>query len=130
MREVQQGFGYHPGAELVSGIVCPLGADHEKAVSTFSNYLQHYNYRANPIRLSVLFRELLSRLGSPMDSDPPSDPFGLARYKMEAGNSIRTLSGRDDFLALAAAREIMSQRSSQAKIRTRPKPLQGLPTSW
>lgn len=55
----EQYLGHFPGAELVSPIVCPLGADHRPVVATLENYLDQFGYTSNPLRLSDLFPDLL-----------------------------------------------------------------------
>jgi hypothetical protein len=55
-------LGYFPDAELVFGIVCPLGTPYDRVVDTLSNYLAHFGYKANPIKLSTFFSDLLIKL--------------------------------------------------------------------
>ena len=51
-------LGYHPGAELVFAIVCPLGTPYNRVVEAFSNYLSHFGYKTVQIQLSAYFDDL------------------------------------------------------------------------
>ncbi len=101
MKSEQPYLGHYPEAELVFGLVCPLGTEHKNLVGTMQNYLQQFTYRVNHIKLSDLFEELYSKLGKAWH--PPTDPAELALYKINAGNTIRTATASEDFLALFAA---------------------------
>lgn len=101
-------LGYYPEAELVFALVCPLGADHTSAVATLKNYLQQFGYATNTIRLSDLFGDLLVKLGETWA--PPAATAALAKYNIDAGNSIRALTKTNDFLARIAASLIANRR--------------------
>jgi deoxycytidylate deaminase len=80
-------------------------------VDTLTNYLGQFGYQANHIHLTDLFSDLMVKLGAAWE--PPAGSPELARYKIEAGNKIRELTGRDDFLALVAAGSIASKRGEK-----------------
>lgn len=104
-------LGYYPEAELVFALVCPLGAEHSAVAKTLENYLAHFGYKANQIRLSDLFEGLSTKLGRRWE--PPNTSAELAKYKIETGNSIRELTGRTDILALFAAGLIADRRAEE-----------------
>jgi hypothetical protein len=105
-------LGYYPDAELVVALVCPLGTAYQRVVETLENCLGQFKYRANVIRLSELFEDLLSHLGSEV-ADPGPDRAAQSRYKIQAGNTIRRLTGRNHILALVAAGLIADRRLEQ-----------------
>jgi hypothetical protein len=95
-------LGYHPGAELVFAIVCPLGTPYNRVAEALSNYLRQFGYRTEMIQVSDYFDDLLNRLGS--DLKPQGDdPKAIAHHKIAAGNEIRRLSEKNDIMALVTA---------------------------
>ncbi len=97
-------------SEIVIGLVCPVGIDHKAVVEHLTLTLEQFRYRANSVRLSELFPALYARLGKTWT--PPTSQTDQATYKIEAGNSIREWTGRNDALALAAATHIAAGRES------------------
>lgn len=95
-------------SEIVIGLVCPVGINHTAVVETLTLTLEQFRYKTNPIRISELFPKLFADLGQ--DWQPPETQSATAAYKIEAGNKIREWTGRNDALALAAARHIASRR--------------------
>lgn len=94
-----------------------MGIDHKAVVETLSLTLDQFRYRAAPLRLSDLFGGLYAQLGHVWS--PPAGQSEQAAYKIEAGNNIRQWTGRNDALALAAARHIAGSRTDgQALPRT------------
>jgi hypothetical protein len=47
-----------PKAELVFGLVAPVGADLETLEQDLANQLRHYGYTPNPIRVSKLIKDV------------------------------------------------------------------------
>lgn len=104
-------LGYHPDAELVFGIVYPLGTDHRQVVQALEEYLQnHFGYATNVVRLSDRFQTLLEDLSIPFETVSDNDRAAVAQSKISAGNLIRERTGRRDFLALVAAGDIARKR--------------------
>jgi len=102
-------LGFYPEAELVLAIVCPLGAAYDRCVETLENYLGQFGYEASKVRLSDLFDDLLSQLGSSVRVDH-SSPTQRFKSKILAGNAIRELTACPDTMALLAAGRIASRR--------------------
>jgi hypothetical protein len=95
-------LGYHPGAELVFAIVCPLGTPYQRVAEALGNYLGQFGYKTETIKISDYFDDLLQRLGS--DLKPSSHDAGaIAHHKITAGNQIRQLAKKNDIMALVAA---------------------------
>jgi deoxycytidylate deaminase len=101
-------LGYYPTAELVFAMVCPLGADYHPVVTAIGDYLSQFGYHPNVIRISDLFGQALHEFGLPWQ--PPTSRVEMARYKMDAGNRLRKVAEKEDFLALLAAGIIASGR--------------------
>ena len=107
-------LGYHPGAELVIAIVCPLGTPYSRVVDTLTNYLRQFNYKAKAIRLSEYFDDLLVQLGVNVESGGES-PSDVAAHKIAAGNMIRDKTKKNDIMALVAAGAIADFRMEEHK---------------
>lgn len=100
----------HPDAELVIGIVSPLGVERDRFVSHIQDELRAFGYSADVIQLSKFLKRL-----------EPSDGFWnlvetpeAARLEsyMTAGDLFRRGSSKNEILALMAASEIASKRPS------------------
>jgi deoxycytidylate deaminase len=121
-------LGYHPGAELVFAIVCPLGTPYKRVVEALGNYLGQFVYRTETIQVSEDFDDLLQKLGSEL-SPPGDDPTTKAHHKIAAGNLIRQLTGMNDIMALVAAGRIADSRREANRARgRRPSQQRPLPT--
>jgi deoxycytidylate deaminase len=103
-------LGYHPGAELVFAIVCPLGTPYKRVAEALGNYLGQFGYRAEAIQVSDYFGDLLAKLRSSLKPSG-EDATAVARYKILAGNEIRKLAKKNDIMALVAAGVIADLRS-------------------
>ena len=97
-------------SEIVIGLVCPVGIDHQAVVDTLRLTLEQFRYRANPIRISDLFPAIYAQLGQTWA--PPATQADQAIYKIEAGNHIRQWTGRNDALARAVAAKIAAGRTA------------------
>ena len=102
-------LGYFPDAELVFGIVCPLGTPYQHVAETLSNYLSHFGYQPNPIKLSSFFADLLTKLKSPLKAQG-ADRTSQSKFKIAAGNEIRARTHEAGVLALVAAGAIAQKR--------------------
>jgi len=123
-------LGYHPDAELVFGIVCPLGTDHHNLVQSLSDYLlNHFGYTTHLIRLSDRFPALLKDFSISSDGLDSNDQEALARGKIEAGNLLRKKADRQDFLALVAAGDVAMKRF-QAFSDARSSETNAMPAEW
>lgn len=100
-------------AELVIGLVSPVGIRHEDITETLDNQLAAFGYSANQVRLSDLFEDLYAALGEAWN--PPASKGGVANYKMDAGNLLRERTKRSDILALAAAGMIAQRRGARRR---------------
>jgi deoxycytidylate deaminase len=105
-------LGYYPDAELVIALVCPLGTAYPRVIEILENYLGQFKYRTNVIHVSDFFGDLLAQLGCEAE-DPGMHPPLRARYKIQAGNTIRRITGRNNILSLVAAGVIADHRLEQ-----------------
>ena len=102
-------LGYHPGAELVFAIVCPLGTPYKRVAEALGNYLGQFGYRTETIKVSDYFDDLLQQLGSDLKAEG-DDARAIAHHKIAAGNLIRQLAEKNDIMALVAAGVIADLR--------------------
>lgn len=102
-------LGYHPGAELVFAIVCPLGTPYRRVSEALENYLRQFGYKTEPIKVSDYFEDILRQLGSDLKAEG-DDAKSIADYKIAAGNQIRQLAQKNDIMALVAAGVIADLR--------------------
>lgn len=93
-------------AELVLGIVGPVGADLDAVVTALDDRLRQFGYTPQTVRLSTLIKTVTG-LKTSVEEEPPSRRF---ETYMNAGNEARTSSQRDDILALAAIAQISGAR--------------------
>lgn len=96
-------FSYQE-AELVLGLVAPVGTDFDRFVETLGVCLKDYRYSTNTVRLSELAESF-------RHEEPPeagSDEYVRLTRLMNAGNAARSHGG--DILALAAAAKINARR--------------------
>jgi deoxycytidylate deaminase len=108
------GFGEHTDAtkdaELVFGLVAPVGTDLDSYVSTLRTRLDLFGYHGKEVRLS----SLLSRFGLPgVDGASEATRIDSA---MTAGNAFRKLAGKGG-LSWAAAAHVHTQRASSEPLR-------------
>lgn len=100
---------YHPGAELVFAIVCPLGTPYHRVTEALGNWLSQFGYKTETIKVSDYFDDLLQRLGSDLKPEG-DDARAIAHHKIAAGNQIRQLANKNDIMALVAAGVIADLR--------------------
>lgn len=97
------------GAEIVIGIVAPVGTDVEFVDKTIAERLKHFNSQRLPIRVSGLIGEF-EGLETQLCEEPV---YERTVSYMDAGNELRKKSGRGDVLALAAVGKIRQERKRQ-----------------
>jgi deoxycytidylate deaminase len=97
-----------PGAELVFGLVAPVGANLERLENGLVDLLGLYGYIANPIRLSELLKKAQG-LGVVLKDSPELD---RVNSYMDAGNAIRQRSKAEEILALWAIAQIKKTRQA------------------
>src|SRR2546421_11916890 len=95
--------------ELVFGIVSAIGANLETIQTSLTTHLAAFGYTTNTHRVSKYLKNIDAVKDGLVES--PED-VRLESY-INAGNAIRRLSRRPDFLALYAASEIGRPRSGQ-----------------
>ncbi|MGB7986295.1 MAG: anti-phage dCTP deaminase [Terracidiphilus sp.] len=94
-------------AEIVLGLVYAAGTDIEPVIDTLRDYVQHYGYKANEVRVSDYIKENLSS-----GADKCVDGTEIERIEnlIRRGDEICAQSGKADFLALAAIAKIAELR--------------------
>jgi deoxycytidylate deaminase len=97
-------------AELVFGLVYPIGVDIEPVLSVLRDYLSQLGYKARIFRISDYLQSL--SLGIEFDD---SNPLDLMNALMDAGNKARRTAEFDDILAVAAINDIFISRSKDEK---------------
>lgn len=103
--------------ELVFAVVAPLGCDLTGFEGVFAGIIKQYGYALNVVTLSALAGKFHSeRLGVTLESKGA----GRIRSHMKAGNTLRTLAGRGDILALMAIADIRNRRQVGEDSRTAP----------
>lgn len=102
-------------AELVIGVVAPVGTDVDFVQRTIEDRLKNFfEYSLEPIPLSSLI-DALAELDTPTKDAP--EGTRISRY-MDAGNQLRR--HRADILALAAINEIQGRRANRTGDRRQP----------
>lgn len=91
-----------PKAELVFGLVYPLGTEVAPVISVLEDYIRHFGYEPHLIRISAY----LSNLDLQLAEEPSTD----AERLIKLGNMACREAKRKDFLALAAASQIAESR--------------------
>jgi deoxycytidylate deaminase len=104
-----------PGAELVFGLVAPVGADLDALEADLANQLRQYGYTPNPIRLSLLLDGVRD-----LDVELKHTPeFDRLMSHMDGGNRLRAKAGSGEILALWAMAAIKHQRRKDNPVRRR-----------
>ena len=101
-----------PNAELVFGLVAPVGADLTRLEDELIDLVGLYGYTPNRIRLSAILTKLVG-LEVPLLDSPELDR--LNSY-MDAGNAVRRTADCEEVLALWAVAEIKSQRPKSDQV--------------
>ena len=100
-----------PNAEVVFGLVSPVGTDLARFEMSLCKRLTNYGYRSLTYRVSGFFEEAdLACLGTPIDK---SSEATRLRTTMDAGNKIREVTKRNDFLAIYAAARVGTERQGK-----------------
>src|SRR5258708_21511292 len=91
----------YPDAELVFGLVYPVGTDYSGVQLTLQNYIRRFNYRPFSIRLSDYIVEILRKIniGVPLDD---STEFARIDSRMTAGNALCEVTKDKAFIVAAA----------------------------
>lgn len=100
--------------ELVVGLVGPVGADLDGVIQGLANAFAKVQYETNMISLSDVIRTLIiDALGTKdIDAYLPNHPEDLRIWAhMTAGNEIRTRTGENGALAIAALQTVKTVRS-------------------
>lgn len=100
-----------PEAELVFGLVYPVGTDYSGVCLTLNNYIKRFGYRPQEIRISEHIASVAARVELPgvkLASEP--EAARIHSY-MDAGNKIRELTKCPDFVTATAIAEIGRRRS-------------------
>jgi deoxycytidylate deaminase len=97
---------FYRDAELVLGLVGPVGTELDKFVGKVETALTQYGYRTHPVRLSALAAKLMNSKAPPGESE-----FDRAIRLMDAGDALRMR--RPEILALAAAHTIRQFRDQK-----------------
>lgn len=96
-------------AELVFGIVSPIGTDLDRVKKSFHAVLKRFMYRMNMVEVT----DLLS-LSFPADfelADKQKSRLKRLRGKIELGNRLRTTTTQNDILARYALTQINKRRA-------------------
>ncbi len=87
----------YPDAELVFGLVYPVGTDYTGVQLTLENYIKRFNYKPNTIHLSDFIPEILSKINAGVAvSDSPE--AARINSRMTAGNKICQLAADGTFI--------------------------------
>lgn len=104
--------GQLPGAELVLGLVGPVGVDLPSVVKDLFECLRKYRYEAQEIHVSDLIGNLVEIPAHDRHSE-----YARAAALMTAGNRARQTAGNNAILALAAASQIYASRPETQEAR-------------
>lgn len=107
----ESSFLPYSDAELVLGLVSPVGTNLDRFIVTLEAILREFEYSTNTVRLSGLATELVD-VSAPTAG---SDEFRRLTRLMDAGNEARRRGGAADVLALAAAGAISRRRSGEPR---------------
>lgn len=100
-----------PEAELVFGLVYPVGTDYSGVCLTLNNYIKRFGYKPQEIRISEHIASVAGRIELPgvvLTGEP--EAARIHSY-MNAGNKIRELTKCPDFVTATAIAGIGMRRS-------------------
>jgi len=103
-------LGYYPDAELVFGIVSPIGVDYRAVVDSLKNYLDQFDYSAQVIKISDHFEDIASKLGVTVPTPLNCNAKDAMWRKIELGDRICEVTSRNDVLAYIAIAAIEKSR--------------------
>jgi hypothetical protein len=107
-------LGYYPSAELVFGIVSPIGVDYRPVVSSLENFLNHFGYTPKTIRISEHLDGIANTLGITSEYTSDGSPIELMRRKIDLGDKICKKT-QEDTLAHVAIGLIATIRREPGK---------------
>ncbi len=108
-------------AEIVIGLVFPVGTDYSGVQLTLENYLKRFRYKPNIISLSEYIKKVVMRLSLPDVELREDTEYNRVDSYMTAGNRLRELSKLPDFVAAAAVAGLSQQRDKEG-VRKLPDP--------
>jgi hypothetical protein len=97
--------GQLPGAELVLGLVGPVGVNLRKIGKDLTKCLERYGYDCKEIHVSRLIQNLVE-----IPEHNPDSEFERANALMTAGNDARRITENNAILALGAVSAIYADR--------------------
>jgi hypothetical protein len=101
-------IGSYASAELILGLVAPVGTDFERFFDNLRVCLSSFSYSAAQVRMSELSASFKEE--GPVETDVVgSEEYRRLMRRMDAGNAARSRGG-GDILALAAAAQIHAGR--------------------
>jgi deoxycytidylate deaminase len=103
-------LGYYPDAELVFGIVSPIGVDYRPVVSSLRNYLAQFDYSTEEVKISDHFEDIASKLEVTSDFPSNGSPKELMWRKIQLGDRICEKTRVDEVLAFMAIAAIEKSR--------------------
>ncbi len=103
--------------ELVFAFVYPVGAQSGAIQTALEDQLKQFGYDIVPIRLSNFLKFYVKELKLNLDL-PDAPEEDRIEKRMDAGNKLREVTKRQDFLALAAVAEINARRPQVGGRRT------------
>jgi deoxycytidylate deaminase len=92
-------------AEFVMAFVSPVGTDNESVKVALENGLNRFRYKLEEIRISNYLTKLILPFGLP--EEPEHERINS---RMDAGNAVCDVAGRNDYLALLAMSDIHKKR--------------------
>jgi hypothetical protein len=95
--------------ELVFAFVYPVGAQSAAIQAALEDQLKQFGYTTEAIRLSDFLEFYVKALKLELDL-PETPEETRIEARMDAGNKVREVTKREDFLALAAVAEINALR--------------------
>ncbi len=104
-------FMAYKDTEFVIGLVAPTGTDLDHVSTVLGDLLkQRFKYKPHAVKMTDLIRAETSLQGYVPQNLDALDYNEKINRLMDAGNDIRRDTGRNDFMALLAIRNIASQR--------------------
>ena len=99
----------YPEAELVLGLVYPVGTDYSGVLLTLVNYLKRFRYTPEVIRLSEFIDSILGKVNVGVSIDGSTEAARINSH-MTAGNKLCERARDEAFLVSAAMAEISRER--------------------
>ncbi len=106
-------LGYYPEAELVFGLVSPIGIDYRPVVSTLKNYLEQFSYRPREVKISEEFESVIKLLDIELSPDDRTGQVAGMWRKIRQGDAICRSTQKKDVLALIATAMIERGRQRE-----------------